>query len=194
MANRAFKYLTIQAGGTPQPVVGSYLTAPLTQGQVDASMAYSDNVQSPVTLTVDDSSVFQKGDYVNVVDPTTFATERGQVYSVPDATHIKVYGLKSPHPGGAYGTGAWVANGSFAQSVYIQAKDGNTGALYIGTQPQMVKASGAFVISVLQLVAAGSQPYEFSTSRQGLANAETLSQYWIDGTTGDSYLPSIGEV
>jgi hypothetical protein len=194
MANRAFKFLTIQAGGTPQPVVGSWLTTPVTQGAVDASYAYSDNVQSPLLLEVNDSSVFQKGDYINVIDPGTFLAERGQVYSVPDATHLRVYGLKNPHPGGAYGTGAWVANGSFAQSLYIQSKAGNTGPLYIGTGPQMDSSTGELLMTVLQFVAAGTQPYEFSTSRQGLANTETLSQYWIDGTTGDGYLPSIGEV
>lgn len=194
MANRAFKYYTIQAGGTPQPVIGTYLTAAISAAAAANSQSWDKNINNPVTLTVADSSMFVMGDYVNVVDPSTYFTERGMVSSVTDSTHIKVTGILKTHPGGAYGTGAWVAWGGFAQSLYVQALDGNAGALYLGAAPNMVKATGVNVIAKLQMVTSGTQPFDFSTSRQGLANAETLSQYWIDGTTADSYLPSLGLV
>lgn len=192
MANFAFKYFTIQAGGTPQPVIGTHLTAAVTQQVV--SYANQRELNNPIPLTVADSSMFVGFTWLNVIDPGTFATERAMILSVPSSTMVIVQGLKNPHPGGAVGTGSWVALGAFAQSLYIQGLDGNTGALFIGVSPQMVKATGAFVLAKIQQVTAGSQPFEFSTSRQGLADAETVSQYWIDGTTGDSYLPSIGAV
>jgi hypothetical protein len=194
VANRAFKYFTIQSGGTPQPVVGTYLTAAVTANAAAHAMRWDQNINNPVILTVADSSMFVRSDYVNVVDPSTYVTERGMVAEVTDSTHIKVTGILKAHPGGAYGTGAWVALGAFAQSLYIQGKPGNTGLLYIGTTPQMVTATGVGTIVLIGFTVSGVQPYEFSTSRQGLANEETLSQYWIDGTTGDGYLPSIGVI
>ena len=141
MANRAFKYYTIQAGGTPQPVIGTYLTAAVTASQAAAATSVGGDYHNPVTLTVADSSMFVGSTWANLVDPSTYAVERVTVNSVPDATHVIVQGLQHAHPGGAYGTGAWVALGDFAQSLYIQGLDGNTGALYVGVAPQMVKAS-----------------------------------------------------
>ncbi len=194
MSVAAFKYFTIQAGGTPQPLIGTWLTTALTVSVVNA--AYNTNTQTatPITLTVNDSSMFKGFNWLNVIDPSTFTTEKALILSVPSSTTVQVQGLKNAHPGGAYGTGAWVALAGFGQNVYVQAKDGNTGALYIGTSPQMVTGTGVFVVAKIQEVTAGQQPYEFSTSRQGLADTEVLSQYWIDGTTADSYLPSVGQV
>lgn len=192
MATFAFKYFTIQAGGTPQPLIGTHLTAALTQQQVTAANPREHN--NPITLTVSDSSMFAGFNWLNVIDPGTFATEKAMILSVPTATTVQVQGLKNAHPGGAYGTGSWVALAGFAQNIYVQGLDGNAGALYFGVSPQMVKATGVFVLAKTQAVTTGTQPYEFSTSRQGLSDTETLSQYWIDGTTGDSYLPSIGAV
>lgn len=195
MAVQAFKYFTILAGGTPQPVIGSHLTAAVTQQQVTDSSAQGGLVNNPITVTVADSSMFIGAQYASIVDPTTYATDaKLRVLNVPSSTTVLLQGITLPHPGGAYGTGAWIALGSFAQELYVQGLDGNSGALYIGTSPQMVKATGVSVIAKVQFVAAGVQPYDFSTSRQGLADTEALSQYWIDGTTGDSYLPSIGLV
>lgn len=194
MSVAAFKYFAIQSGGTPQPVIGTWLTAALTQPVVNAGYNFTSQIYSAVTLTVNDTSMFAGFNYLNVIDPGTYATEKALILSVTDATHVLVQGLQNAHPGGVYGTGAWVALSCFGQNLYVQAKDGNAGALFIGTAPTLVKATGVSVIAKLQLVASGQQPYEFSTSRQGLADTETLSQYWIDGTTGDSYLPSVGQV
>lgn len=192
--NRAFKYYTIQGGGTPQPIIGTRLTAAVTANVAAQALSWDQNINNPITLTVADSSMFVRGDYVNVIDPSTYVTERGMVATVTDGTHIQATGILKAHPGGAYGTGAWVALGAFAQSLYVQAKDANTGSLFIGAGPQMVSSTGVLVIAKIVAVATGLQPYDFSTSRQGLANEETMSQYWIDGTTGDSYLPSLGVI
>jgi len=194
MASFAFKYFTIQSGGTPQPVIGSYLTAAVTQPVINAANPPGGDYQNPITLTVADSSMFTGFNWLNVIDPSTYATERAEILSVPSSTTVTVQGLKNTHPGGSYGTGSWVALGGLAQSLYVQGLDGNAGSLFIGTSPQMVKSTGVYVIAKLVAVTSGLQPYDFSTSRQGLADTEVLSQYWMDGTTGDSYLPSIGAV
>ena len=194
MSVKAFKYYTIQAGGTPQPLIGTYLTVAVTPAVVNYANQAGGNL-NVVTLTVADSSMFLGAQYANITDPGTFASERVLVLNPPpSSTTLMVQGIQNAHPGGAYGTGAWVAVGDHAQNIYVQSLDGNTGALYVGTKPQMVKATGVFVIAKLVQVASGTQPLDFGTSRQGLADTEPTSQYWIDGTTGDSYLPSIGLV
>lgn len=190
----AFKNFTIQAGGTPQPVIGTWLTAAVTQAQATAGFNNNSRQALPITLTVSDSSMFLGWNWLNVIDPGTFATEKAMIVAVPDSTHVTVQGLRNAHPGGAYGTGSWVALAAFGQNVFIQAIDGNAAALFLGVTPQMVKATGVGVIFKLFQTASGTNPYTFSTSRQGLADTECLSQYWIDGTTGDGYLPSIGVV
>lgn len=186
MSQRAFKYFTIAAGGTPQPLVGTTLTAAVVAQVTVPSTSPSDALS---TLPVADSSMFLNGDWV-ILDSTGAAgEERVQVFTVPDGTHIQVKGMKSNHANGAFVRLAQLMN-----SVYVQAKDGNVGALFIGTSSALVKATGAFVIAKLVQVAAGVQPVEFSSTRSGLANCDDLGQLWIDGTTADSYLPSIGQV
>jgi hypothetical protein len=194
MASFAFKYFTIQSGGTPQPVIGTYLTASITQPVINAANPPGNDYQNPVTMTVADSSMFVGFNWLNVIDVSTYATERAEIITVPSSTTVTVQGLKNIHTGGSYGTGAWVSLGVPAQSLYIQGLDGNSGSLYIGTSPQMSKSTGLYVIAKMVIVTSGLQPYDFCTSRQGLADTEVISQYWIDGTTGDSYLPSIGAV
>lgn len=189
---QAFKYFTIQAAGTPQPLVGTWLTAALSVPVVNAAYNPTSQTYTPVTLTVNDSSMFVGFNWLNVIDPGTFAVERAMILAVPSSTTVQVQGLKNAHAGGAYGTGAWVALGGFAQEVTVQGLDGNTGALYVGTSPQMVKATGVFVLTKLVQTAANVEPNAIRYSQSGLAESETLSQFWIDGTTADSYLPSIG--
>ena len=184
MSVSAFKYLTIQGGGTPQPLIGTWLTAAVTSPQGDGS----------TTVSVNDTSMFAGASYAVFTDPATYAAERVRVSGIVNSTTMTVQGLRKPHPGGAYGTGAWVGLSDPCQQIYVQGKDGNSGALFIGTGPQMATATGAQVIAKIVAVTAGTQPTEFSTSRDSGLNAETVSQYWIDGTSNDSYLPSLGKV
>lgn len=192
MSQSAFKYFTIQTGGVPQPLIGTWLTVAVTAAQIGAAFNSNTRTHSAMTLTVSDSSMFVGYNWLNVIDPTTFETERAMILAVPSSTTVQVQGLKSAHPGGVYGTGSWVALGAFAESVYVQGLDGNTGSLFIGTGPQMVTATGVLVLKKLVKVATATQPNEVLFSQSGLADSETLSQFWIDGTTGDSYLPSLG--
>lgn len=185
---RAFKYFTIVAGGTPQPLVGTKLTAAVSPAPATGSQP-AGSPDTPVSLPVADSSMFLNGDRVILDIPSSGVEENVKVFSVPDATHIKVSGIQFVHSSGIYVRLAVLIN-----SVYVQALDGNAGALYIGTAATMVKATGVSVLAKTQLVASGVQPTEFSSTRSGLANADDLGNLWIDGTTGDSYLPSIGQL
>lgn len=69
--NIAFKYFMIQAGGTPQPLIGTFMTAAVTTNTVQQSLNINGD-PAPVTLTVNDSSMFRQGDFGLVTDPGTF--------------------------------------------------------------------------------------------------------------------------
>jgi hypothetical protein len=138
---------------------------------------------------VADSSIFQAGDYAVFDTPASTLEERQLVQSVPDATHIKVSALKSNHANGSI-----VRLGTTYNSVYIQPKDGNTGAIFIGNSAAMVKATGAFVIIKLQAVGAGVQPIDTTIQGSGAINSASISELWVDGTTADQYLPSFGVI
>jgi hypothetical protein len=180
MSQRAFKYFTIVAGGTPQPLVGTKLTA---------AVIPTDGPDTPTLLPVVDSSIFLNGDKVILDVPSSGIEERVRVFNVPDATHINVVQMRQSHASGIY-----VRLAEMVDSVYVQCLDGNTGAIFIGDRPTMVKATGVGVIKKLQLVAASAQPIDYSRPRSGVANTDDLGNYWVDGTTGDSYLPSIGQI
>lgn len=177
MAARAFKYFSIAAGGTPQPLVGTTLGAAV---QIPSS---SDTL---VSLAVADSSMFLAGDLAILGSPGT-SEERVQVTAVPDATHVTVRGVQKAHASGSFLRLSLLMN-----SLFIQTKDGNAGPIFVGMSNSLDKVTGAFVIAKLFNVALGGQPTEFGTTPTGVANSEDLGQIWVDGTTNDSYLPSVG--
>ena len=183
MARRSFKYTVIAAGGTPQPVFGTTLTAAV--GPVaDQRVTYG----KPTPLVVADSSLFRVGDWVIVDIPPN--EERIEVASVPDSTHITTqYPLAKSHASGKY-----VRLSDSVNAVYIQPLDGNADHLWIGTLATMVKASGLGVFVKLIKAAAGVQPTDWTDPVGFPANAFTTGDYWIDGTTNDSYLPSFTQI
>jgi hypothetical protein len=184
MSQRTFKYFSIGTGGTPQPLVGTTLTA---------AVAPPINVPDPTvaltTLPVADSSMFLNGDWMMLDATGLAAEERVLVFRVLSSTSIQVKGMLSSHA-----SGAWVRLATLMNSLYVQSLDGNSGALYVGTSSAMVKATGVWTIAKMVAVASGTQPVELDSTRSGLANPDDLGQLWIDGTTGDKYLPSIGQI
>lgn len=178
MPQRTFKYFSITAGGTPQPLLGTTTTAIVNP----APDSRSPNVNIPVA----DSSIAVQGDYVVVGTPAGGITERRLVMKVPDATHITVEFLEH-----TFASGQIVRNGNTVNSVYVQTADGGVGAVFIGNSSTMVKATGVGVIAKLQNVPLGSQPSDWGQSdAAGGMNPITLADFWVDGTTGDTYLPS----
>ena len=172
MAFRTFKYFSIAAGGTVQALVGTASTAAVAAG-------------SNVSIPVSDSSMFLKGDYAAV--DTGANQERPRVTSVPDGTHVVVDNLSAGHA-----SGVSVRPSLMVNSVYVQSNDGNTGALFVGNNPALVKATGVGVLKKVLFVAANSIPPDFSTADLGgFSNPVDLADFWIDGTTSDKYLPSV---
>jgi|GEM_PF-6574634 len=168
---RTFKYVSLVSAGNPQPCFGTTLGAATLPG-------------GQVSVTVADSSFFQKGDPVNF--DVGANEERTSVFSVPDSTHIVVANLTLAHASGTYVR----LSGSIA-AVYIQTKDGNTSPIFIGTKSTMVKGTGVFCIAKLVQVASGSVPVDFSSTIAGFMGPLSFGEMWFDGTTnGDSILPS----
>lgn len=185
MANRTFKEFTIQAGGTPQPLVGTWITSTVAPGGQDPQG------ETVTTLAVADSSMFKQGDYALIQTVTYTVPERLLVVSVPTGTSVKVHGLQNVRTGGAFGTGDFVSFANPVNRPYIQCIAGNAGSIYVGTTG-LVKATLANVIAVLTTVASGTQPVEYTDSRYYTADPVMASDLWIDGTTADGYLPSFG--
>jgi hypothetical protein len=185
---RSFKKYTITAGGTPQPLIGTKTSAAVgpvpkpKEGVVGPSGLYS--------IPVLDSSMFRTGDWARIGKPST-GEERLYVISTPDTTHVQV---KVPDFGitGTYLSGAYLRLSNLINSTYIQTIQGNAGPIYVGTQDNLSTSTLAFVISLLYPFATPTQPIEYRDGRSGLANADDIGQYWVDGTTADGYLPSFG--
>lgn len=184
---RAFKYFTIASGGTPQPLIGTTTTAAIGPVSVPPGTPVKPILVIPVT----DGSMFLGADWVILGKPST-GEERLYVLSV-SGNNVTV---KLPDGGltGIYASGAYFRLALNINSTYVQTKDGNAGPIYLGTLDTMVKATFAFCIAKLFQVPVGTQPTEYRDGRSGLQNPDDCGQIWVDGTTSDSYAPSIGKV
>jgi hypothetical protein len=178
MSVRAFKYFTL--AGTAQPLIGTTLSA-----AVVPPTNVPDITTALTNLPVADSSMFLNGDWA-ILDSTGAAgEERVQVFTVPDATHIQVKGMKFAHANGAFVRLAVLAN-----DILIQPADGNAAPVYVGNSSALTTA-GVAAIKKVVFVVAGTQPQEFYISRRsGSSNPEDIGQYWIIGTSPDKYLAS----
>jgi hypothetical protein len=183
MANRTFKAFAIQAGGTPQPLVGTWITAAGTPIGADFQG------EQITTLTVSDSSMFLQGDYALLQSATYTNKELVRVQKVTNSTTIVIRGSTLVRTGGVFGTGDFMSLAIPTNGVFVQSVPGDTGLLYIGTVG-MSKTGLVKVIATLQNFAAGTQPVYFSDSRYFTADPMMASDLWIDGTTADTYLPS----
>jgi uncharacterized Zn-binding protein involved in type VI secretion len=189
MAVRTFKYFTIQNTNTPQPVIGTWITA--------ASVTPVPDFQGEtlVTLAVNDNSMFTKGDNVVAQAVNGTVVERGKVFSTSGGNSVVVQGLKTARVGGVFGTGDFLSLANQAFSLYIQSLDGALGNLSVGTSPTFNPTTGVGMVLKMVKVAAASQPVEFNVIRNGgTPDAESVGAYFITGTATDSYLPSIGQV
>lgn len=175
---RAFQYVSVVAAGTPQPVFGSTLTA---------NVAPARNARDDLTTVAVAASLWwNPGDYM-LIDPLGANPELlGPIEGVPDATHVVVPGMRFPHASGVH---AQLSISCF--SVFIQTRVGNSALIYIGSSGLMNTGTGRFCICALTPVTGTSLPTFLSDMVYGLANVENPSNYWFDGATGDSILPSM---
>jgi hypothetical protein len=177
---RTFKKFVVVSGGTPQPLIGTTLTAATGLGGTDPN-----GDQSIQIVAVADSSMFQAGDWIVVGSKANSDEERVLITTdVDDSTHIEVK-LTKTHVNGSY-----VRLSMMCQSIYVQTTQGNTGAIYLGTQG-LVKATQANVAAVLYPFASPTQPIDYSDPYRVAPDGGDCGEYWIDGTTNDGYLPSL---
>jgi hypothetical protein len=180
MAKRTFKKFTIVAGGTPQPLVGTTTTAATGPSGIDPN-----GDKTVVTVPVADSSMFLNGDWAIVGSLANGDEERVLIQKVKDATHIIVRKMDKTHV-----TGSYVRLAILCQAVYTQTSQGNTGAIYIGTEA-LVKSTQAGVIALLYPFASPTQPVDYTDPYRVSQDGGDVGEYFVDGTTGDGWLPSL---
>lgn len=169
---RTFKnQMSIGATNTPQPLVGTTLTALINAGAGAANVA------------VADSTLFAVNDLC-IVGAGTAAAETVKITGIPDATHISV------STANAHANGAFVQLSLAISSLYVQREDGDAAALYIGSSINMTAT--AYLISKLVGVAALTQPEEFSDNLILPDKKENLQEYWVYGTLNTVYTVSCG--
>lgn len=176
---------SVAATGTPQPLIGTTLTAAVVPSQY------------PVALAVADSTPFAVGDYIWI--GTGSGAERQPVTAVGAST-VTVPGLGLPHASGAF-----VVLDAYTTAIYVESVAGNTAALDLfywdaafnalashGRKSLSPAASGAYplLVSQLQPVASGVQATYLSSANNYGANPDNISFWWIAGTANDLYVPS----
>jgi hypothetical protein len=181
--NRTFKKFTINTTSTPQPLVGSYLTAGASPSAPDPQG------ETISTLTVADTSMFLQGDYALLLSATYTNKEFVRVQKIVSSTSMIIRGSVLVRTGGAFGTGDFISLAIPVNGVFVQATPGNNALLYVGTLGMTVTGE-VNVIASLQNFAAGTQPINYSDSRYYTADPMGASDLWIAGTSGDGYLPS----
>lgn len=172
MAQRFFGKKTIAVTGTPQPLIGTTLSAAVA----------APNGATSTTLSVADSSIFEDSDWV-VVDAGASAVERVRIESIPDSTHIIVFQLQKAHANAAF-----VSLGRSATILYVQGIAANAAALFLGNSTENTSTL-AGVMAVIATVASGqANDIRIETPLQ---NGIDTSDYWIAGTAADGYIPSL---
>lgn len=174
---RTFKYTPLAGTNAAQPAIGTTLTAAVAPSPI------------PVTIAVADSSFF-RGQDTAILDIQGANEERVLITAVPDGTHVTLSSIQFAHNNGVFLRLALLIN-----NIYIQAKDGNAAALFIGNSP-LSKNDGTLTMKKLVQVAAGTQPIDFlDTFTTGAGhNSFDSSEYWVVGTAADQYLVSLGIV
>src|SRR5271170_949219 len=187
---RAFKQFTVGTGGTPQPLMRT------TTSTAYGPIAYPTGIVGAgalLAISVADNSMFKSGDW-GVIGKPSSGQERLQVLSISSTTIVNVL---IPFPGGItgkYNSGSFFRLSNLCSYVYIQTTSGNTGGIYVVTQDNMVKATFAFVVELLENVTVGTQPIDYKDPLYGAINGQDTGTYWVDGTTADGYLPSYGAI
>lgn len=177
---RAFKYMTILNTNVAQPMYFTTLTNAIpVSTQLD---------QTVKKIVVADTTLFFVGDWVLLVEVGGTNKEKVNITEIVDATHMTVRGSTLAHA-----AGAWVAFDSSTNSPYVETKLGNAATMMLATDYDANMTTGFHCVASLPAVAAGF-PSFVSTVRPGSFNPESGGNYWIIGTTGDSYLPSFGMI
>lgn len=175
---RTFKYIAILNTNVAQPMYFTTLTA-----AVPASTQLEQMVKKVV---VADTTLFQVGDWVLLIEVGGTNREKANITEILDATHMTLRGTLLAHA-----VGAWVAFDNSTNSPYVETKLGNAAQMMLASDYDANMTTGLHCVATLPAVATGF-PSFVGTSRPGSFNPEAGGNYWIIGTAGDSYLPSFG--
>jgi hypothetical protein len=180
MGVRAFKAYSVAAGGTPQPLIGTTTSAATGPGGTDPN-----GDSAVVKIAVADSSMFLGGDWAIIGVAANSDEERVWVQSVPDSTHITVKGMAKTHV-----TSSYVRLSVMCQAVDVRTGLANSGGIYVGTEG-LVKTGFVNVIVVLNQVSSPTEPNDWSAPTRVGSDGQDVGQLFCDGTTADTYLPSL---
>ncbi len=170
---RQFKPQALTAGGTPQPVLGTTTTAAV--GPVGSQ---GNTLQS---IPVADSSLFIQSDWI-VLDPLGANPERLLVLAVVDSTHIKTQDVQFTH-----GSGVFVQLAVECAIFTVQGVGAHE--VYIGTAG-LSKSAGPYLY-ILQPVTPPAQPNVYQVNLGDGTDSIAVDDFWFDGTTADTILPSL---
>lgn len=175
---KTFKYYTITAGGTPQPLLGTTLTTALA--------AYSG--ENDQLVTVGDTSMFFNGSWATFDSGSN--EERGLVDKIVSSTQMRVKFLKLAHA-----ATVTVRLSISVNQIYVQTVDGAAGALFLFNGPAttvFASSTGVGMVAKLLNVPASSPPIDFGSVVGTCMDANNTDYWWVDGTTADKYLVTLG--
>ena len=177
---RVFKFQT--AGGTAQPLIATTLTAAITP----CTIATATSGTAGQSIAVADSSIFQVGDFVNIIPvagSTTPAREtQVPITAIPDGTHIVALN-SAPH-----NSGDWVQLWWPCAQVRVQEQKSNppAGSLFIGVDGTVTTA-GDYSFEDIAVDFTFLSPIRYN-------NSDNVSNYWIISSSGSpKYLVSLWE-
>lgn len=192
MSLRGFGPQTL--AGTPQPLLGWQTTAAfrpspdLYTGRLDPG---SQSSSSLVPLGAN-TGYFRVGDHVLLGASNTFSQtnttppDGGTVQQVNlSASNILVTGLMRNHS-----ASEWCILALPASQVQIQVPTANTGALiYLGEDNTVSATSQTLIAEIPKGTLV--PPFSVPQSAGGSFNTVETQRLWVQGTTADTYLPSI---
>jgi hypothetical protein len=177
---RTTQKFTITTTNTIQPLVGTTTSAATGPGGTDPN-----GDSAVVTVAVTSSAMFLNGDWAIIGSIANGDEERVFVQKVKDSTHINVKGMTKTHVNGSF-----VRLAVLCQAVYVQTTQGNTGAIYLGTQ-SMVESTQVGVFAILYPFASPTQPIDYTDPYRVSQDGGDVGEYWITGTSGDGFIPSL---
>lgn len=178
MAFRGFGFQAL--GAASQPLISTTLSAAFAvtpdphTGRTDPG-----SQASTVTAAVASSANFLNGDKI-WVGPAAGPFDQGQVYGIPDATHIQIKGLTGPHASGEF-----VALGGNFSSIYVLA---GGATIFLGSDHTVAVGSATLFRQLLTTTF-------WEVGASGSGNMYGTGSIWISGTTGAAaYLVSVDTI
>lgn len=189
MAIRTFAGIQTM-GAASQPVFGTTISAVAGFAPDQWTGKVGPGNNDPIFYcTLTSGLGFLKGDRVVIGPKANFITpaaigglDVGLIIAINNSTGVaQIQGLQKTHP-----TGEYVLLADAAQTVYIIPRV-TTGLLYVGTDNTVASADPS-VFDVLPIYnGTGVVPFWHESKGGTGMNAYNLNQYWINGTSGDTF-------